>query len=89
MFEKFCLGKGIFGTTYFGINSKTYLPVVIKVQHEYLTTDYLLPETEVLIALKDNEEFPRYFLYDYLNKKYFIIESLYGPNLQSLLNLCG
>ena len=33
MFENFCLGKGVFGTIFFGINSKTILPVAIKAQH--------------------------------------------------------
>ena len=49
----------------------------------------ILPEAELLIDLKDKEEFPHYFLHDYIDKKYILVEPLYGPNLQSLLILCG
>lgn len=88
LFENLCLGKGILGSVYFGINSKTFIPVAIKIQNSGLQTNYLLPEIDVLLSLKNNNRFPQYFLSDYINEKYILVESLFGPNLKSLLDLC-
>ena len=39
--------------------------------------------------MKVYEEFPSYFLHEFIDKMYFLLESLNVTNLETIIDLCG
>ena len=84
------IGKGTFGVVYFGINLEKHIPIAIKcMRAEKANLNNFSKEINILNTLKEEKLFPRIFYSEFDNRNKIIIQSLLGPNLNDLLNLCG
>ena len=86
--KDYLIGEGIFGKVYFGINTKSFTPVAIKIQKDKYRQNSLIKEKELLVLLNDTNKFPKYY-HDDTDAEFVLLESLNGPNLETLKSYCG
>jgi hypothetical protein len=88
-FKNLTLGKGKYGTVFFGINIANATPVAIKSSNEENRKNYFEIEELMMNKLRKFKIFSNFHDKILVNNKNYLIETLQGPNLEKLQNFCG
>lgn len=88
-FRNLTLGKGKYGTVFFGINIANAAPVAIKSSNEENKKNYFEVEALMMEKLKKFKIFSSFHDKILTNNKNYLIETLQGPNLEKLQKFCG
>lgn len=86
VFDKHALDSGSYGTVFLGCQKNSNLKVAIKQIKDY---DLYQREKEILIDIRSMGNFPVFYDSLELHEYCYIIESLTGPSLDVLLDICN
>lgn len=89
LFKNFVIGKGKFGTVYFGINIKNAKPIAIKENNEDKRKQSFEVEEFIMQKLKKFKIFSTILDKLVFNNKVYLIETLQYPNLEKFKTFCG
>lgn len=84
------IGEGSFGKVFYGINHKNSFPLALKFFKNNNYDFYLFKrEIDYITIFKDQKFFPKIYYYEFSDNKKIIVQTLLGPNLRKLADLCG
>lgn len=88
VYDNHVLGHGSFGNIFLGSDKKTGIRVAIKQIEESLYFSYKR-EKMILTNIRGTGNFPEFYDSIEMPKHLYIIESLNGPTIQTLIKICG